>query len=809
MIDIEINGLPIRARDGAMVIEAADEAGIAIPRFCYHKKLSIAANCRMCLVEIDKAGKPLPACSTPATEGMRIFTHSPKAIMAQKGVMEFLLINHPLDCPICDQGGECELQDVAMGYGRDVSRYQEKKRVVKDKDIGPLISTDMTRCIHCTRCIRFGQEIAGLMELGATGRGEHMEIGTYIEKSMVSEMSGNVIDLCPVGALTSKPFRYTARPWEMAQREAIAPHDSMGSNLYLHIRDQRVMRVVPRENESINEVWISDRDRFSYQGLNSADRLQTPMLKKDGRWHETDWKTALEATVQGLKGIIAEHGAGQIGTLIAPSATLEEMYLLQKLMRGMACANIDHRLRQTDFSDQHTAPLYPSLGLSIEAIEQLDAALLIGSNVRNEQPIAAHRLRKAAMRGASVMFINPIDYDLHFMVQEKIIAGPAGMVHALAGVAKALAQLDGPQVPSGLEDLLAKIELSECHLSMAKHLKKARNAAVLMGNLAIEHPQVSSLRALASYIAKASGATFGVLPEAANSVGAWIAGALPHRGAAGQVPTASGLDAATLLKQRLQAYVLMGVEPEFDCANPSAALKSLMASSFAVSLSAFRSATIESYADVMLPIAAFAETSGTFVNAEGFWQSFAGAVPPQGEARPAWKVLRVLGNLFNLPGFEYISSDEVRDELHADFVAVTEHAKVAPEVSSSGQIPAVVGNQPAGLMRIADVPPHAMDGLVRRADALQKTAAARPAAIYINAALAARLGLSDGDRAVAEQEEDATASLPVVIDSRIPDDCVLIPAGLHETRTLGAGFGPIIVKRVNNAVSAAMQVSDA
>ncbi|HWQ93899.1 MAG TPA: NADH-quinone oxidoreductase subunit NuoG, partial [Gammaproteobacteria bacterium] len=439
MINLEIDGKSVQARDGVMLIEAADEAGIPIPRFCYHKKLSIAANCRMCLVDVEKAAKPLPACATPVTEGMKVYTQSTKAIMAQKGVMEFLLINHPLDCPICDQGGECELQDLAMGYGASGSRYQEKKRVVKDKDIGPLIMTDMTRCIHCTRCIRFGQEIAGLMELGATGRGEHMEIGTYIEKAMVSELSGNVIDLCPVGALTSKPFRYTARAWEMAQRETIAPHDSVGSNLYLHVRDNKVMRVVPRENEEINEVWISDRDRFSYQSLNSPDRLQVPMIKRQGVWEETDWNTALQAVVKGLRGVIQSHGAGHVGALVSPSATLEEMYLLQRLMRGLGTNSIDHRLRQTDFNDQESAPLFPSLGTSIAELQQLEAALLIGSNVRSEQPIIAHRLRQATQgNSARLMFINPVDYDFAFPVAEKIITDPAGMVRALAGIAKAL-----------------------------------------------------------------------------------------------------------------------------------------------------------------------------------------------------------------------------------------------------------------------------------------------------------------------------------------------------------------------------------
>ncbi|HLA74477.1 MAG TPA: NADH-quinone oxidoreductase subunit NuoG, partial [Gammaproteobacteria bacterium] len=748
---------------------------------------------RMCLVDIDKAAKPLPACSTPATEGMKISTNSPKAIMAQKGVMEFLLINHPLDCPICDQGGECELQDVAMGYGRDVSRYQEKKRVVKDKNLGPLISTDMTRCIHCTRCLRFGQEIGGLMELGATGRGEHMEVGTYIEKSMVSEMSGNVIDLCPVGALTSKPFRYTARPWEMTSRDSIAPHDSVGSNIALHIRDNRVMRVVPRDNEQINEVWISDRDRFSYQGLNSADRLETPLIKKDGVWHETDWKTALDVTVQGLHKVIAQHGAGALGALASPTATLEELYLLQKLMRGIGCMNIDHRLRQTDFHNQEHGPLYPSLGQSIEDLEQLDAALLIGSNVRKEQPIAGHRLRKAALRGAHIMFINPLDYDIHFKVEEKLISSPADMISALAGVAKALSQLAGVKGVEGLDSLLAGIEASETQRRMASYLRSGRRVTVLLGNPALAHPHYSQLHALAEAVALMSGANFGYLAEAANSAGAWLAGAVPHRGAAGQTVTQAGLDAAAMLTGNLKGYVLMGVEPEFDSANPAAAQHALHAADFVVTLSAFQSQTMREYASVMLPIAAFVETSGTFVNLEGRWQNFTGAVTPPGEARPAWKVLRVLGNLFNIPGFEYVSSEEVRSELHNLY----EQAQGSQQSRAQGVALAGIilpSGKASGLQRIGDVPPYAADGLVRRATALQATIDAGSAAIHINESLATRLSLTNGQLAVAKQGQ-SKVKLPVIIDKRVPDDCVLIPAGLPQTTQLGAAFGPLELEK--------------
>ncbi len=788
MINLEIDGKSVQARDGVMLIEAADEAGIPIPRFCYHKKLSIAANCRMCLVDVEKAAKPLPACATPVTEGMKVYTQSPKAIMAQKGVMEFLLINHPLDCPICDQGGECELQDLAMGYGASGSRYQEKKRVVKDKDIGPLIMTDMTRCIHCTRCVRFGQEIAGLMELGVTGRGEHMEIGTYIEKAMVSELSGNVIDLCPVGALTSKPFRYTARAWEMAQRETIAPHDSVGSNLYLHVRDNKVMRVVPRENEEINEVWISDRDRFSYQGLNSPDRLQVPMIKRQGVWEETDWNTALQAVVKGLRGVIQSHGAGHAGALISPSATLEEMYLLQRLMRGLGANNIDHRLRQADFNGQEWAPMFPSLGASIAELQQLEAALLIGSNVRSEQPILAHRLRQATQwNNAHVMFINPVDYDFAFPVAEKIITDPAGMARALAGIAKALLETSGQHIPTEFAKLLATVQPGPTERTIAQQLKTAQ-AAVLLGNLAQAHPQFSTLNALASWIAELSGARFGYLPEAANSVGGWIAGALPHREAAGKAVAAPGLDAHAMLTKGLKAYVLFGIEAEFDSADPAAALKSLNNAEFVVALSAFNSKTMQDYADVLLPIGAFAETSGTFVNAEGRWQSFAGAVSPVGEARPGWKVLRVLGNLFAVNGFDYLSSEEVCDEVRS---LIDQSGRQAP---AGCWAPAELPHSTDGLTRIADVPMYAMDGLVRRAQGLQETSEAQDTTLRINAASARLVGLSAGQFAQARQGE-AHALLAVVIDERVAGGCVLIAAALPKSAGLGPAFGPITVER--------------
>ncbi len=735
MVNIEIDGKLVAAKDGAMVIEAADDAGIPIPRFCYHKKLSIAANCRMCLVEVEKAAKPLPACATPVTEGMKIYTKSPRALDAQKGVMEFLLINHPLDCPICDQGGECDLQEMALGYGASNSRFMENKRVVKDKNIGPLIATEMTRCIHCTRCVRFGEEIAGIKELGATGRGEHMEIGTYVEKALASEMSGNVIDLCPVGALTSKPFRYAARAWELARRDTVAPHDCIGSNLHVDVRGNQVMRFLPRENEEINETWISDRDRFSYEGLSSPDRLRVPMIKKDGHWQETDWTTAFEFTVAGLKSVLTRHGAGQLGALISPIATTEEMYLTQKLVRSLGGSNVDHRLRQCDFSDQQRAPVHPWVGQAIADLEHVDAALLIGSNVRKEQPIAAHRLRMAALVGASVMFVNAADHEFNFPVKAKLISGVGGMERDLAGIAKALLKLTGGQSPEGLDALLAAVVVNDTYKVIAQQLHQANKATVLMGSQALAHPAMSTLRALAGVISQLSNAVFGYLPEAGNSVGGWLAGALPHRGAFGKSIATPGLNARAMLDSKLKAYLLHGIEPEFDCADPTAALTALNGADFVVSLSSYKSELMQRYANVILPIGPFTETSGTFVNAEGRWQSFAGVVSALGESRPGWKVLRVLGNLFGLDGFDYFSSEEVRDELRAMATDIKADNTIVWSCPSKLGVEAVSGTM--------EIPMYAVDAIVRRATSLQKTADGQAAANYFNEieVIKARLGL--------------------------------------------------------------------
>jgi NADH-quinone oxidoreductase subunit G len=782
-VTVEIDGRPYAARKGAMIIEVTDAAGITVPRFCYHRKLSVAANCRMCMVEVEKVPKPLPACATPVADGMKIFTRSELARGAQKGVMEFLLINHPLDCPICDQGGECELQDLALGYGRDISRFTEKKRVVKDKYIGPLIATDMTRCIHCTRCIRMLQEIAGKMELGATGRGENMEIGTYIEGSLESELSGNVIDVCPVGALTSRPFRFKARAWELTQHASIAPHDSVGSNIYVHTRRGRVMRVVPREHEEINEVWLSDRDRFSYEGLYTQDRLSTPQVKVNGAWQEADWDTALQTVAECLRTILHQYGPDQLGLLVSPTATLEEMYLAQALARGLGMRHIDHRLRASDFTDQDQAPLAPLLGQSLQALESIDAALVIGANARKEQPLAGHRLRKAALAGAKILFVNPVDYEFHLPVHARAIVAPAQMAQVLAGIAACLPDA-GKGAAAGVRELIAQARPDANQRAMAQALQDAGRATVLLGNAAAMHPQASLLRALAAVIAAASGAVPGVLPEAANSVGGWLAGVLPHRGPAGVVLPESGLTARGMFEEPRQGYILVGVEPELDCQEAGRATAALAAAEFVVVLSPWASAATRAGADVLLPISPFTETSGTFVNAEGRWQGFAGVASPVGDSRPGWKVLRVLGNRLELDGFEYTASGQVREALHREVSAASD-----PVASGSTAVAAAVAAD--GLERIGDVPIHAADALVRRAASLQQTPDALAAdTARVCAAQAAASGLGSAE-AVTVTQHGSRATLPLAIDERVPPGCVWLPSGTVAAAQLGPAFGPI------------------
>ncbi|MEW6765845.1 MAG: NADH-quinone oxidoreductase subunit NuoG [Pseudomonadota bacterium] len=770
LITIEVDGQKLHGHQGDMLIEVTDAAGIHIPRFCYHRKLSVAANCRMCLVEVERAPKPLPACATPISEGMRVFTKSPKAIAAQRATMEFLLINHPLDCPICDQGGECELQDVAMGYGDGVGQYSETKRVVKDKDIGPLIATDMTRCIHCTRCVRFGDEIAGLRELGATGRSEHMEIGTYIAKAITSEISGNVIDLCPVGALTAKPSRYTFRPWELAQQPAIAPHDGLGSNIYMHTREGVVMRVVPRENEVVNEVWLSDRDRFSYLGIQSSDRLTVPMLRVEAGWREASWEEALEAAAHGLKAAGAE-----LQTLVAPHATLEEIYLAQKVTRGLGSANIDHRLRQRDFRDQDALPAMPWLGHDVADLDNRQAVLVIGSHIRHEQPLLAQRLRKAALAGAKISFVNPAVLPQTFEVQAQFASGNSGMVDDLAAILAALK-------PEGLSGMLAALvgaaKPDPRHESVAATLKFAKRAGIYLGALAHAHPDLAVLRQLAQAIAHHAGTTMGEFAASGNSAGAWLAGAVPHRLPGGLSAQTKGKHAAEMLAAPARASLVVGVEPEHDSLMGQVGLASLAQGGFNVVLSPFMSDAMKSYAHVILPIATFAETSGTYVNTEGRWQGMRGVARPQGETRPGWKVLRVLGNLLNLDGFDFVSSEEVRDELRAQCQdLVLDKGVVAQDVN-------VQALSATGFQRVGGVSPYAVDALVRRAAALQATAEGSNINVRLNPSELARLGLIDGTM-VEVSSAQGSVMLPVQSDEGMPEGCAWVAYGSALTAALG------------------------
>ena len=711
IVNIEVDGKPVEAKKGQMLIAVTDAIGVYIPRFCYHEKLSIAANCRMCLVEIEKAPKPMPACATPVSEGMKIFTRSPAAIAAQKATMEFLLINHPLDCPICDQGGECELQDLALGYGSDVSRYQERKRVVKDKDLGPLVSTDMTRCIHCTRCVRFSQEIEGLQELGTIGRGENMLISTYIEKSVDHELSANIIDICPVGALNNKPYRYSARAWEMLQLATVSPHDCVGSNMSVHVLRGTIKRVVPRENEAINETWLSDRDRFSYQGVYSDDRLLTPRVKRDGNWQEIAWEDALQLLAQKLKAADGD----QIGILAAPGSTVEEFHLLSRLAEHLGSANIDHRLRQRDFSDQDSSPMFPWLGCDIQDIENSDAILIIGSNLRMETPIIAHRVRKAALTGSKVSFVNGQKYDYNFAVAEYLVG--ASLAERLAGIAVAAA--GNRELPVSIATFCDGVKPTKEQKQIAAMLSAAGKPLVITGLIAARHRAAAAVRALAAAIAEFTGARIGALSDGANSAGAHLAGVLPHRGPGGRARSKSGLDAGAMLEATLDVVMLFGLEPDKDIDSIANATEKLAASKFVVSVSPYRSAALESAADLMLPIGTFAETSGTFVNCEARWQSFASVANPVGEARPGWKVLRVLGNLLEVEDFDYQSSEDVRDELLAEL------GEIEPDNAYNGQNAVDDCNSADASDYSIDTPIYQVDGVVRRATALQLTPEAR------------------------------------------------------------------------------------
>jgi len=718
MLKVEIDGREVEVPHGATVMDATNKLGIYVPHFCYHKKLSIAANCRMCLVEVEKAPKPLPACATPVTDGMKVKTASAVAKKAQNSVMEFLLINHPLDCPICDQGGECQLQDLAVGYGGSASRYQEEKRVVLHKDIGPLVAAEeMSRCIQCTRCVRFGQEVAGMMELGMIGRGEHSEIVAFVGRSVDSELSGNMIDICPVGALTSKPFRYSARTWELARRKSVSPHDGLGSNLVVQVKQNRVMRVLPLENEEVNECWLSDKDRFSYDALNSGERLTHPMVKKGGQWQETDWQTALEFAVNGLK---------DFGVLASPHCTLEELHLAGKLG-----GPVDFRLRHSDFSADGKRSGIPWLGMPVTELAKLDRVLVVGSNLRKDHPLLAQRLRQAAKRGTQIHVLNSVDDDWLMPIASKKIVAPS--------------------------------ELLESISSFGEILNGGKNAAVLLGNFAQHHPQAAAIHARA----QALGVKLGFLGEAANSVGGYVAG-LP---AAGGFPEVS----------RKKSLLLLGLDADLDLANPNL----VKDKQFIVNLSSFKS----DIGDVLLPIAPFTETPGTFVNTEGRVQGFHAAVRPLGEARPGWKVLRVLGTMLGLPGFDFDAAEQVRDAcLKGRDVQALLSNKINLEVGAQK-------NASSGMQRIADVPIHFADPLSRRSAPLQKTRDAQKPKAWMNGKSLAALGIASGNPVLVKQGQ-GEARLLAALDDKLPDNCVRVAAGHPSTAALGPMFGSVSVEKL-------------
>lgn len=782
MATIEIDGKTIEVENGKMIIEVADDEGIFIPRFCYHKKLSVAANCRMCLVEVENNRKTVPACATPINNGMKIFTKSAAAKKSQEAVMEFLLINHPLDCPICDQGGECELQDISMGFGRDQSEYTETKRSVADDNLGDLIATEMTRCIQCTRCVRFGDEIAGLPELGALGRGERMQISTYVQHSMQSEVSGNIIDLCPVGALTSKPYRFTARAWEMNQSSSIAPHDCLGSNVHLHTRRNELLRVVPKECEEINETWLSDRDRFSYLGLNSESRTAKPLIKNNGQWEVVDWQTALSFAASGIGRILKKYGPEEFAAFSSSSSTTEEMYLLQKLMRSFGVNNLDYRLQQTDFRDQSLRSVLPENTLSYAEIENQENILIVGCNINKEVPLAGVRVRKAFINGAKISAINVVDYPDIFTVENKIITSPQELTIQLATVLASIVQND-KQLPEQILKLVIGLKPNKNIENIVSNLKK-ENSTILTGAIFANHPEAAILRTLVSLIAKHTGAKVINFTAGANSAGAAIAGMLPHRTIAGKNTNITGLNVQEAINNKLKGYLLMNVEPGFDFNNPSAARQAMLAAEFVVALSPYTTDGLKECADVILPVAPYAETSGTYVNVDGTWQTTQGAVKPYEESRPTWKVLRVLANIMECCGFEYNSSEEVLQEIKFNFSMMN-------EVKTDLFYPESLPVNKNDLVRIGEWPIYRVDTIVRNAEALQTCGSSEKTLIKIHPHTAQKLKL--GEFATISQG-NIEITLPLLLDDRIATDSIWVANAMPETVDLGHAYASITIK---------------
>src|SRR5690625_3831219 len=716
LVTIEIDGKALEAPKGSMIIQAADKAGISIPRFCYHDKLSIAANCRMCLVEVEMNGKPMPkpqpACSTPVGDGMKVATQSGGALKAQRNVMEFLLINHPLDCPVCDQGGECELQDVALGYGRGVSRFTERKRVVADEDIGPLVATEMTRCIHCTRCVRFMSEIAGTNELGGMDRGENLKIGTYIGKSIESELSGNIIGVCPVGALTDKPFQFRARAWELIATPSIGYHDALGSNLWLHTRRGEILRIVPRDNEAINECWLSDRDRYSHQGLYAGDRMLAPRVKRNGQWQEVDWDTGIDAAAGMLKGVSGDD----LGVLVHPATSNEEGALLKRLAKGLGSPHVDHRLRHLDFADH---PVARPFGKPVAEFDKLDAALVLGSDMRSEMPLLHQRLRQASKgvrkqagpanrtrfdvtrpEGAALYVVNPAHFDFNYELAGETVVAPQKLVDETLSLAAAAAGLDGVEAPEGaLGDAIKAASASDSARATVKSLHAAESAVVLLGEAGVLHPQASWLRAASRFVAEATGSAFAEMPVGANAVGLAREDVLPESG---------GLDVRAMLEQPRKVCVLYGAEAPHDFADGAQALAALKSADKVVAFAAFASPSLLDVADVILPLALTPEIDATLVNVDGVAQQQAAGARAPGDVRAGWKALRALGGALGVDGFGFNNLVTLRESIpHAADDRAPGDGLAARAAAGEGD-----------LERLSTMPLYRGDAVLRRATAL-------------------------------------------------------------------------------------------
>jgi len=726
-VTVFIDGVELAAPKGSMIIHAADKAGIPIPRFCYHDKLEIAANCRMCLVDTEVGGrgapKPSPACATPVMDGLKVFTRNDKALKAQRNVMEFLLINHPLDCPICDQGGECELQDLSLGYGRSVSRFVERKRVVADEDLGPLVATEMTRCIQCTRCVRFTAEIAGTYELGGMQRGENLQIGTYDGKPLTTELSGNVIDVCPVGALTNKVFRFRARPWELIARESLGGHDALGSNLFHHLRRGDVMRTVPRDNEAVNECWISDRDRYSHQGLAADDRAVHPLVKDGGEWREASWDEALDRAMT----ILRDNAADELGMLVHPSTSNEEGALLARLAEALGTGNLDHRIAQRDLSDGAVAEAF---AMPVAELEQADVVLLVGSNLRHEVPLLHHRVRQAFKRGAKVYVVNPVDFDFTFDIEDKAIVAPS--------------------------QIAATLQVAE----LGDALRGARHAAIIVGAQAEASAHAADIRKAAAALAAETGASLCRIPHGANALGLSHLGVLP-----------TSRDANAMLAERRGAYVIYGIEPGLDFADQAKALQALGAAQV-VAFSHFACQSTRSVADVILPIGALAEIDATLTNLDGREQQATAAGKLPGDARAGWRVLRALGGALEAPGFEFTDLAGLRAGLQGRAVSVA--ASAAPVVDGDGFELAVS----QAIYRI--------DGLTRRAAALQSHPLTLGPRIALHPDDAAASNVADGGMAKVSNAV-GTATLQVAIDDRVAPGAAWVESGYGATAALSAG----------------------